>query len=66
MIYNKILDDHENVPNSCRIYLVLVAMFFIISISTTNVFLFIFIGTQRKDILKQQFIKHINGKNQTN
>ena len=66
MIYNKILDDHENVPNSCRIYLVLVAMLFIISISTANVFLFIFIGTQRKDILKQQFIKHINGKNQTN
>ena len=22
MLYNKTLDDHENVPNSCRIYLV--------------------------------------------
>ena len=46
--------------------LVLFAIFFIVSISISS--FFILIGTQKENILKQQFIEcnsveHINGKN---
>ena len=60
MIYNDTLNNYKKVCNSCTIYVVLFIIFLIISISIS----LIFIGTQKKDTLKQQFIKNINGKYQ--
>ena len=60
MIYNDTLNNYKKVCNSCTIYVVLFIIFLIISISIS----LIFIGTQKKDTLKQQFIKNINPKYQ--
>ena len=60
MIYNDTLNNYKKVCNSCTMYVVLFIIFLIISISIS----LIFIGTQKKDTLKQQFIKNINGKYQ--
>ena len=38
MIYNATLNDYENVCGSCTIYIVLLAIFFIIHISISSVF----------------------------
>ena len=58
MIHNGTLNDHKKVCNSCTIYIVLLVIL--------AVFSFIFIGTQKEDTLKWQFIKHVNGNHQTN
>ena len=76
------LSDYKKVCNSCTIYIVLFAVFFITSICNSSVLLAvyaiavlsIFIVILKKImlvlslilVLKQQFIKHINGKYQTN
>ena len=78
MLHNKSLDvislnDYKKVCNSCTIYIVLFAVFFITVISISSVFIY-FCWCLKKImfvlslilVLKQQFIKHINGKYQTN
>ena len=40
MIYNATLNDHRKVCNSCTIYIVLLVMFFIISISISSAFIY--------------------------
>ena len=71
MIYNGTVNDYRNVCNSCTIYIILLVIFLIISISISSVFIH-FHWYLKKAILnaiplKQQFIecnsiKHINGK----
>ena len=51
IIYNDILNDYGNIYNSCTGYLLLLVIFFMISISISSVF--IVIGTEKEDILKQ-------------
>ena len=67
MTYTGTLNNYERVCESCTIYIVLfvIALLIIIIISSA----FIFIGTYKEVtlvllilVLKQQFIKHINGK----
>ena len=65
VIYNKTLNDYENVPNCCTIYIVLFVIFFIMSIRISSAFIY-FHWYSKKDISKQQFIKHVNEKNLTN
>ena len=57
MIHN----NYKNVCNSCTIYIVLLVIFLIISLSISSVSVY-FHWYSKKDTLKQQFIKHINGK----
>ena len=62
MVYDGTLNDHKNVYGSCTIHIVLFVIFFIMTISISSVFIYL----HWYDILKQQFIKHINGEYQTN
>ena len=70
MIYNKTLNDYGEIFNSRTVYIVLLVIFFIISISISSVFIYFHWSLKKKilfvlsltPILKQQFIKHINGK----
>ena len=39
-IYNSILTDYGKICNSCRVYIVSLAIFFIISISISSVFIY--------------------------
>ena len=39
MIYNSTLNDYEEVCNSCTIYIVVLDIFFIVSISISSVFI---------------------------
>ena len=38
MIYNGTLNDYGTICNSCSVYIVLLAIFFLISITISNVF----------------------------
>ena len=58
-IYNAILT--KNVCNSCTIYIVSFAVYLRISISISSAFIYFHLYL-KKEILKQRFIKHINGK----
>ena len=40
MIFNETLNDYEKVCNSCTVYIVLLAIFFIISISLSSAFIY--------------------------
>ena len=70
MIYNKTLNDYGKIFNSRTVYIVLLVIFFIISISISSVFIYFHWSLKKKillvlsltPILKQQFIKHKNGK----
>ena len=42
MIYNATLNDYENVCGSCTVYIVLLAIFFIIHISISSVFIYFY------------------------
>ena len=60
---NEMIDNetlNENVCNSCTIYIVSFIIFLIISLSIGNAFIY-FHWYLKRCILKQQFIKHING-----
>ena len=65
---------YKKVCDSCTIYILLFAIFSRTTICISIVFLFIFIVVLKRIILvlslililKQQFIKHIDGKYQTN
>ena len=78
MLYNKTLNvmpleislnDYKKVCNSCTIYIVLFAVFYITSICISSVFIY-FQWYVKKDnvhikfnpVLKQQSVKNINGK----
>ena len=39
MIYNSTLNDHEKICNSCTVYIVLLAIFFIIIVSISSIFI---------------------------
>ena len=41
MIYNSTLNDYEKIQNYCTAYIVLLAIFFIISISINSVFIYL-------------------------
>ena len=41
MIYNTTLNDYRKVCNSCKIYIVLLVVFFIIRISIISVFIYL-------------------------
>ena len=58
MIYNGTLNKYKNMCGSCTAYIVLLVIFFMISISISSVF--IYFHWCLKNFLKQQFIKHIN------
>ena len=45
MIYNATLTDHENVCNSCTIYIVFLVICLIRNVSISSFFLFILTGT---------------------
>ena len=72
------LNDYEKVCNSCTIYIVLFAVFFITSICISSAFICFHWYLKNDDlvlrlilVLKQKLIegnsmKHINGKHQTN
>ena len=67
------LNVYKKVCNSCTIYIVLFGVFFITSICISSVFIYfhwylkkIIFVLSLILVLKQQFIKHINGKYQTN
>ena len=71
MIYKTTLNDYGRVCNSCTIYIVLFAIFFIISISISIAFIYFHWHLKKvililRLILRQYFIRHINGKYQTN
>ena len=51
IIYNDILNDYGNMYNSCTVCILLLVTFCVISISINSVF--IVIGTEKEDILKQ-------------
>ena len=40
LIYNGILNDYGKVCNSCSVYIVLLVIFFIISISISSIFIY--------------------------
>ena len=65
-IAGNILNDYEKVCNSCTIYLLLFTIFLIIIISIIRVFIYFNWFLKRLILnvipLKEQFIKHINGK----
>ena len=65
MTYNGILNGYGRICNSCTVYIILLFIFFIISISINSAFIY-FYWHLKKDLLKQQLIKHINGKYQRN
>ena len=73
MIYNKTLNDYGKVCNSCTIYVVLLVIFLIISISISSVFIYLFSLILKKKIywnnnlldIWMGNIKQINIKNQT-
>ena len=65
MIYNKTLNDYEKLCNYCIMYIVLFVIAFLIIISIGNTFIYCH-WIQMEDVFKQQFIKHINSKYQTN
>ena len=52
--------------SSCTAYIVLFVIFLTTSIKTLTVLLFAFYWYSKKDTLKEQFIKGINRKYQTN
>ena len=67
------LNIYEKVCNSCTRYIILFALFFITNICTSSVLIYfhwylnkIMFGLSLILVLKKQFIKHINGKYQTN
>ena len=67
------LNDYEKVCNSCTIYIVLFAVFFITSICISSVFIYFHWYLKKLMfelgfilVLKQQFNKHINEKYQPN
>ena len=73
MIYNETLNDYENVCNSCTTYIVLffIAVLIITEIGSAYCYFYwylkrILLVLILIPILKQQFIKHINEKYQTN
>ena len=79
MPYNETLDVislnvYKKMCNSCTMYIVLFVLFFIRSICIISVLIYFFYCYLKNDnvsvkiilVLKQQFIKHINGKYQTN
>ena len=47
MIYNSTLNDYEKICNSCIVYIVLLAIFFIISISISSTFIYLHWYLQR-------------------
>ena len=65
MSYIGTLNDYGKVCNSCTIYIVLFFIAFLIIIGISSAY-FYFRSYLKKNILKQQFIRHINGKYQTN
>ena len=67
MIYNGTVNDYRNVCNSCTIYIILLVIFLIISISIIHFHWYLKKAILNAIPLKQQFIecnsiKHINGK----
>ena len=60
MIDSGALNDYKNVCNSCTVCIVLLVIFFITSITISGIFIY-FHWYLKKDILKRQFVKHING-----
>ena len=68
------LNVYKKVCSSCTIYIALFAVFFITSICISSAFIYFHWYLKKKIIFvlslilefKQQFIKHINGKYQTN
>ena len=42
MIYNSTLNDYEKICNSCIVYILLFVIFFIISISVSNIFIYFY------------------------
>ena len=65
IIYNDTLNDYGKICNSCTVSIVLLAIFVIMRISIRSVFIHFYWYLQ-DDIVKQQFIKHINEKYQRN
>ena len=65
IIYNDTLNDYGKICNSCTVSTVLLAIFVIMRISISSVFIH-FYWYLKDDIVKQQSIKHINGKYQRN
>ena len=61
MIYNETLNDYGRACNSCTIYIVIFVIFLIISITISSACFYFYLFL-KKDILKLQFIKHINEK----
>ena len=65
MIHNETLNDHRKVCNYCAIYIALLVIFFVANISISSAFVYFYWYLKKKIlILKQQFIRHISGKNQ--
>ena len=60
-IYNKTLNSYRKVCNSCTIYIVLFVIAFLIIIGISSAY-FCFYWYLKEVILKQQFIRYINGK----
>ena len=50
-IYNATLNDHEKVCNSCTMNIVVLAIFFIISISVSSAFIYFYLFSNKKTIL---------------
>ena len=78
MLHNETLDviplnDYKKVCNSCTMYIVLFAVLFITSICISSVFIYFQCYLKKNNVhikfnpgTQQRFIKHINGKYQTN
>ena len=78
MIYSKTLEkislsDYKKVCVSCTLYIVLFAIFFVISRVISAVFMFLLVFKKKKNVrvkfnadIKQQFIRHINENSQAN
>ena len=73
MIYNATLNGYGSISKPCKIYMVSLVIFFIISIGISSAFLYfqwylksIILMLILILILKQLFIRHINGKYQRN
>ena len=73
MVYNGTLNDYGKAYNYCTIYIVLFVIAFLIIIGISSEFVYnnlniikIIFVLNLMPILKQQFIRYINGKYQTN
>ena len=73
MVYNGTLNDYGKAYNYCTIYIVLFVIAFLIIIGISSEFVYnniniikIIFVLNLMSILKQQFIRYINGKYQTN